>query len=126
MNNKKIGSTFEKNFMNYLSKLGYWCTFLEGTNHIGSQPFDIVACKDNKMWAIDCKTLNNKNGLFPISRIEENQRLAYKRFKKCGNDNFFIAILWENNVYLIPMYEILFEEKSIDLKNKVAIWRNFS
>ena len=111
--------------MNYLSSLGYWVAYLEGAAHTGSQPCDLIACKDGKVWAIDCKTLNNKNGLFDINRIEENQRLAYKRFKKCGNENFFLAILWNNNVYFIPMFDILFEEKSIDLKKKIAMWRGF-
>lgn len=99
--------------------------YLEGAAHTGSQPCDLVACKNGKVWAIDCKTLNNKNGLFPISRVEENQRLAYKRFKKCGNDNFFLAILWNNNIYFIPMFDVAFEEKSIDLKKKIAMWRGF-
>lgn len=111
--------------MSYLSSIGYWVTYLEGASHTGSQPCDLVACKNGKVWAIDCKTLNNKNGLFPISRIEENQRLAYKRFKKCGNDNFFLAILWNNNIYFIPMFDVAFEEKSIDLKKKIAMWRGF-
>lgn len=92
---------------------------------LGAQPCDSVLCKNNKVWAVDCKTLNNKNGLFPIDRIEENQRLAYKRFKKCGNENFFLAILWNNDVYFVLMTDALFEKKSIDLKQKIATWRNF-
>ena len=116
---------FEKDFMSYLSSLGYWVTFLEGGNHTGSQACDCIACKDGKVWAIDCKTLNNKNGLFPLERIEQNQVLAYKKFKKCGNENFFLAILWNNNIYFIPMSDILFEDKSIDLKKKIAMWRGF-
>lgn len=111
--------------MKYLSSLNYWCTYLEGSAHSNSQPCDIIACKDGKVWAIDCKTLENKNGLFPINRIEQNQVFAYKRFKKCGNENFFLAILWNNNIYFIPMFDVVFEEKSIDLKKKIAMWRGF-
>ena len=125
MNNKLIGNAFEQDFIKHLSSLGYWCTYLEGAAYTQAQPCDIIACKDGKVWAIDCKTLNNKSGLFPINRIEENQRLAYKRFKKCGNENFFLAILWNNNIYFVPLFELLFEEKSIDLKQKIAIWRSF-
>lgn len=111
--------------MQHLSKLNYWCAYLEGAAHTGAQPCDVIAGKDGRIWAIDCKTLNNKSGLFPVDRIEENQRLAYKKFKKCGNENFFLAILWNNDVYFIPMFDILFEEKSVDLKQKIATWRNF-
>lgn len=125
MNSKTIGNIFEKDFLEHLSKLGYWCTFLENAAHSGSQCCDAIACKDGKVWAIDCKTLNNKNGLFPLNRIEQNQFFAYKKFKKCGNENFFLAILWNNNVYFVPMSDVLFEEKSIDLKQKIATWRNF-
>lgn len=125
INSKTIGNKFEKDFMEHLSEKGYWCAYLEGAAHSNSQPCDIIACKDKKVWAIDCKTLHNKNGLFPVNRIEQNQIFAYKRFKKCGNENFFLAILWNNNIYFIPMFDIIFEEKSIDLKKKIAMWRDF-
>lgn len=111
--------------MKYLAKLNYWCTYIENESHSGGQACDVIAGKDGRIWAIDCKTLNNKNGLFPLERVEQNQLFAYKRFKKCGNENFFLAILWNNNVYFVPMSIILFEEKSIDLKTIPATWRNF-
>ena len=86
---------------------------------------DLIACKNNEPWLIDCKTLNNKNGLFPISRIEENQRLAYKRFEKCGNNNYCLSILWNNDVYLIPLNCIDFNQKSIPICDNIPEWRNF-
>jgi Holliday junction resolvase len=125
-NNKKRGNKFEEDIANKLSKLGYWCTLLNGAKGSNSQPADIIACKDNKAWLIDCKLLVKKSGTFTLERAEENQILAYKRFKKCGNENYFYAILWKNDVYLVPMYDILFaEKKSINLKNYIALWRNF-
>ena len=33
MNNKRIGSNFEKDFAIKLNNLGYWATFLEGAAH---------------------------------------------------------------------------------------------
>ena len=64
------------------------------------------------------KTLNNKNGLFPISRIEENQRLAYERVRICRNPQtiFALAILWNNDLYIVDFDDIDFDKKSIDLK----------
>jgi hypothetical protein len=38
ISNKKIGSKFEKDFANFLSKKGYWVHFIEGASHTGSQP----------------------------------------------------------------------------------------
>lgn len=118
MNNKILGSKFEKDFAEYLSKKGYWVHFIEGSAHTGSQPFDIIAIRRDFPELYDCKTLNNKNGLFPMSRIEENQRLAYERVRKCRNPEtiFSLAILWNNDLYFFDFDDINFEDKSIDLK----------
>lgn len=118
ISNKKIGSKFEKDFANFLASKKYWVHFIEGASHTGAQPCDIIAIKKDFPELYDCKTLNNKNGLFPISRIEENQRLAYERIRECGNPEtiFSLAILWNNNLYYIDFDDIDFNKKSIDLK----------
>lgn len=118
MNNKKIGNKFENDFANYLSKKGYWVHLVAGANHTGSQPFDILALRRDEVEFYDCKTLNNKNGLFPINRIEENQRLSFEKVRKCRNHTtiFALAIIWNNNLYFIDFDDINFEDKSIDLK----------
>lgn len=104
--------------MELLAKKGYWVTFLEGKANIGSQPCDIIAIRRDYTELYDCKTLANKNGLFPISRIEENQRLAFQKLRKCRNHKtiFALAILWNNNIYIVDFDDINFEDKSIDLK----------
>lgn len=118
MNNKVLGSNFEKDFANFLASKNYWVHFIEGAAHTGSQPCDIIAIKRDFPELYDCKTLNNKNGLFPISRIEENQRLAYERVRECRNPEtiFSLAILWNNNLYYVDFDDIDFNKKSIDLK----------
>lgn len=118
ISNKKIGSKFEKDFANFLASKNYWVHFIEGAAYIGSQPCDIIAIKRDFPELYDCKTLNNKSGLFPISRIEENQRLAYERIRECRNPEtiFSLAILWNNNLYYVDFDDIDFNKKSIDLK----------
>lgn len=116
LNNKKLGNKFEKDFMDLLAKKGYWVTFLEGKANIGSQPADLMACKNNIPYLIDCKTLSNKNGIFNLNRLEENQRLAYIKFRNCGNLNYYLAILWNNNIYIINLDNIDLNSKSIKLK----------
>lgn len=120
INNKILGSTFEKDFAEFLSKKNFWVHYIEGTAHIGSQPCDIVAIKRDFPHLYDCKTLNNKNGLFPISRIEENQRLAYEKVRTCRNPQtiFALAILWNNDLYIVDFDDIDFDKKSIDLKKQ--------
>lgn len=125
MNNKILGNSFEDDFAKFLSKKGYWVAPFPGKNHTNSQPADLIACKNDKAYLIDCKTLNNKNGLFNMSRLEENQRLAYKKWKKCGNKNYYISILWNNDIYLINLDEVDFNNKSIMVRNNIPYWRNF-
>jgi Holliday junction resolvase len=125
MNNKILGSKFEQDFAAFLANQGYWVHFLEGAAHTGAQPFDLIAIKDNIPHCIDCKTLSEKSRCFPTSRIEDNQLLAYKRYKKCGNDNFSLAILWKNDVYIVPFNIIDFTAKSFEMSECIPVWRNF-
>ena len=127
MNNKSLGSKFEKDFADFLSKKGYWVHYIEGAAHTGAQPCDIVAIRRDSTELYDCKTLNNKNGLFPLSRVEENQRLAFKRFRKCQNvkSTFALAILWNDDVYFVDFDNIDFTQKSIDLKKLFPFIRGF-
>lgn len=118
MNNKKIGNEFEKEYAEILKGKGYWVTFLTPKNHIGSQPCDLIAIKNDKVKLIDCKTC--KTHLFPINRIEENQRQAFKRYSKCGNTNFILAVKYNNKIYEINMNDIDFEQKSIDLERRTT------
>ena len=127
MNNKSLGSKFEKDFAEYLSIKGCWVHFIEGAAHTGAQPCDIIAIKNDRVQLYDCKTLNNKNGIFPLSRVEENQRLAFQRFRECWNEisTFALAILWNNDLYFIDFDNIDFFQKSIDLKEFHPFIRGF-
>ena len=116
MNNKIIGNNFEKKYAQILSDKGYWVTFLTPKNHIGSQPCDLIAIKNNKPLLIDCKT--SKSYLFPISRIEENQRLASQKYFKCNNKFFILAIKYKEKIYEINLKDIDFSKKNIDLRER--------
>lgn len=125
MNNKRIGNIFEEDFARFLSDKGYWVAPFPGKAHTNSQPADLVACKNNVPILFDCKTLANKNGLFNLNRLEENQRLAFQRWKQCGNNNYYLAILWNNNIYFIDVNDINLENKSINLKEYKSKVLNF-
>lgn len=125
MNNKIIGNNFENDVAKNLSNLGFWVSLFPGNNHTNSQPADLIACIDNVPALIDCKTLKNKNGLFPLNRIEENQRLCYKKWKECGNEEYYLVILWNNDVYFVSLDDIDFSKKSYDLKTEEPIWEDF-
>ncbi len=116
MNNKRLGNDFEKKYAEILRKKGYWVTFLSPKQHIGSQPCDLIAIKEDKPMLIDCKTCNTH--LFPISRIEENQRQAFKRYTECRNTKFILAIKYNKKIYEIDMKNIDFSQKNIDLEGR--------
>ena len=99
MNNKELGSNFEKEFCEMLSSKGYWVHFIE-PNKSGGQPFDIIAAKEGIVYAYDCKT--NKGNRFRLDRIEDNQQLAFEKFNKSRNFNSYFAIKNENGIYLYP------------------------
>lgn len=116
MNNKVLGNSFEKEYAKILRERGYWVTFLTPKKNIGSQPCDLIAIKDDEPILIDCKTC--KTHLFPINRIEENQRQAFKRYNKCGNTKFILAIKYNNRIYKINMKDIDFKQKNLDLEGR--------
>ena len=121
MNNKKIGSNFEKELAMILSNIGYWVTLLEPKSHIGSQPADLIAIKNNIPYLIDCKTCSSY--LFPLSRIEENQWNASKKYFECGNACYIIAIKYKDDVFMIPINKIDKKQKSINLS--MQDWQKF-
>lgn len=127
MNNNKLGHNFEKDFAKYLSDRGFWVHFMEGSAHTGSQPFDIIALKYDRAYCFDCKTLANKTGNFPLSRIETNQILSYKKIRSCENISTFfgLAILWEDKLYLVDFENIDFNNKSFNLKGRFVTQYDF-
>lgn len=116
LSNKKLGNDFEKEFAEILRRKGYWVTMLTPKQYIGSQPADLIAIKDNKPILIDCKTCKTK--YFQINRIEQNQWLAYERYKKCGNADFVLAIKYNKKIYMIPLEVIDKDKKSINLETQ--------
>ena len=64
MNNKKKGTRFEEDFAEFLSNRGYWVHLVAGNNYTNSQFADIIACKNNRIHVIDCKTLDNNSRKF--------------------------------------------------------------
>lgn len=119
INNKKLGNDFEKEMAEILSRKGYWVVMITPKNHINSQPMDLVAAKNNILYCFECKTLHSKNKKFPLSRIEQNQRSAYKKLKETGNNNYYLIVKWnDEDIYSIPFQNIDFGKKYLNLEDK--------
>ena len=111
ISNKRLGTAFEQEMCGILAQRGYWVHFIVPDIR-GAQPFDIIAVKDGKALAIDCKTCIAK--AFNISRLEDNQIMAFEKWLLCGNDEPIIMVKHEEKIYQIPYLEIK-EKKSIRL-----------
>jgi len=121
MNNKSIGTEFENEMCEIVAKEGYWVHFIVPDAR-GAQPFDLIAVKDGNALAIDCKTCVAKT--FNISRLEDNQILAFDRWLACGNKMPFVAVKHSEFIYLIE-YSKLKSQKSIKLK-EVRPWKKWN
>ena len=98
MNNKQLGTQWEREFCELLAEQGYWVHFISPDNR-GAQPFDVIAVKDGVANAYDCKTC--ASDVFSIDRLEDNQIMAFEKWIRCGNTNPNIAVLHDNKIYLI-------------------------
>ena len=105
MNNKKLGTDFEKELCKRLAERGYWVHFI-APDERGAQPFDIIAVKDGVAHAIECKTLADTTKYFPITRLEENQILAFEKWLACGNCEPVVAVYWRKEIHAINYSEL--------------------
>ena len=117
ISNKKIGTEFENEFCQMLAEMKYWVHFIT-PDRTGAQPFDVIAVKDNKPYAFDCKT--NASETFSIKRLEDNQIMAFEKWLRCGNRYAYIAIKHDDEVWVIS-YQDLKAKKNINVK-KDAKW----
>lgn len=99
MNNKKLGTEFEREVCDLLNKKGYWVHFISPDNR-GAQPFDIIAVKNKMAYAIDCKT--SVSNRFTMNRVEDNQVLAFDKWISCGNDMPMFFVKYKEHIYMIP------------------------
>lgn len=113
MNNKMLGTYFERKMCNLLSNQGWWAHFIEPKQN-GAQPFDIIAVKNGRAVAIDCKTCSSNR--FTIDRLEDNQICAFDKWLRCGNEMPYVAVEHNDDIYMIP-YGYLRVEKSIKLED---------
>lgn len=103
INNKTLGTEFEYLFLKMLGNRGFWAHRIEPDKR-GSQPFDIIAIKDGEPYAFDCKTSKKKR--FSLCRLQPNQITAFTMLERVGCDKIFLAVFYENKVYLVNYREL--------------------
>ena len=113
MNNKKLGTEFERTVCNVLRDNGYWVHFMSPDSR-GAQPFDIIAVKNGRARAIECKTLDDNRRYFSINRLEDNQIFAFSKWLECGNDMPQVFVFHRGSIHCID-YDKLKKEERIDM-----------
>ena len=102
--NRSNGGRFEQDLSRILSDNGFWVHVMQ-QNKAG-QPADIIAIKGKYHTLIDCKVVSDKKG-FDFARVEENQKLAMRRFQRRGGELCFFAIrLPDGTMWMVSMERI--------------------
>lgn len=114
MNNKQLGTAFEREFCDMLKQAGFWVHFCN-PSAAGAQPCDVIAVRNREAYLIDCKT--SARATFKKDRLETNQICAFERWRECGNVNRYVAVKHKDNVYMIPV-AYLFNHGIVELTDK--------
>lgn len=111
LSNKKKGSNFEEELASILARHGFWAHVVAPNPKDGSQPFDVIAAKNNRVYNFDCKTLDVAK--FPLRRIEENQEKAFTKLMDCGCDrNFFAFKRADGTIWLTDAWYCIAEKRA--------------
>lgn len=110
MNVKKRGNKVEKILLEKLTGYGFWAKLL--LDDSDGQPFDIIAVKNGKIFAIDSKASVSKR--FNYSRIEKNQYNSFSRVNKEGVYTGFA--IYYNDVFYFLDFTTLKKEKSCKIE----------
>lgn len=106
--NKSSGNRFEQEFAEFLDGHGFWCHVLQQNK--SGQPADIIAVKGRYHCLIDCKEVSTSKG-FVLTRAEENQRLAMRKFADRGSHIGWFAVKYPNiGIRMISIVTVLLAE----------------
>lgn len=118
------GPEFEKYFCEWAKRFGWWALCIP-RSQTGSQPFDIIAVRDNSILAVDCKVISSNSRVFPLNRIEDNQWLAFWSLRKRSESAIIGVVVWHDltrHMCFITYEELIAavkaQQKSIPLVNK--------
>lgn len=103
MDNKTIGNRFEDELADILDRHRFWAHVMQQKKN--GQPADIIAVKGKFHTLIDCKVC--ETGVFPFSRVEENQKYAMRMFqRRCRELCYFALKLPDGAVRMVSLERI--------------------
>jgi len=92
-------SKFEQIVCEWFAREGYWAHRI-ARDERGAQPFDVIAIKGIEVIAVDCKVCSRPH--FPLSRVEDNQRMAMKIMSARTQAEIYFLCYFKGKVYVIP------------------------
>ena len=98
------GTQFEKAFCRELFNNGYWALNIPRSQN-GSQPFDVIAVRGEKIVAVDCKVCSTPR--FSLSRIEDNQWSAFEMLSARAPNAVVGIVCWCDALYFAPFRVLL-------------------
>ena len=101
--NRLVGTRFEAEFCETLSKAGFWVHNLAQSK--AGQPADVIAVKRGVAALIDCKDC--RGPYFDKRRIEPNQESAMDLWQSLGNGCGWFAVRFEWRVYMVPWHKLM-------------------
>jgi len=102
------GAEFERKFCQWAKENNWWALNIPHSK-AGQQPFDVIAIKGSAILACDCKVISSKSNVFPLSRVEDNQWLAFASLEKKSPFSIIGLAIWHNpysQMFFIP-YKML-------------------
>lgn len=124
MNNKQLGTQFERKVCEVLKNRGYWVHFLSPDSR-GAQPFDIIAVRYGVADAIECKTLAPSKRYFSIDRLEDNQVSAFEYWVQKNGREPYVYVEHGRDVHVIGWYELK-QRRRVDLSTREFLDEDFS
>lgn len=115
--NRKLGTDFEQALCELLFEKGFWVHNL-AQNQAG-QPADIIAVINSKPYLIDAKVCSDNK--FPLSRIEENQKLSMELWGDCKNKTGWFAFLIDDEVFMMAYANIKEMQMSNSFKTVLTL-----
>ena len=112
--NKKLGNDFEQEVCKKLADRGFWVHNF--ANRANGQPADMIAVKNGLAYLIDAKVVSGKR--FQVSRIEENQVLAMKKwFNDTGLPAGFCFKLSDGTAVLVMLPDEWYLDKLLQFSS---------
>ena len=113
------GAEFERYMADLFQQNGFWALRIP-KNERGAQPFDILAIKGDRIYAVDCKVCARSS--FPVERVEDNQWLSMDIMQRRTTAIVGFAVYHDGMIYFIPYDELKMSNAASIRLDETHLW----